>query len=1651
MASNIEIQEELNKLLQNATDMLAQQNKLLKTQFDLIADILEKAQKLSFKDITSETQQLNDALKETEKNSGSTANSQQALYEEVRKAVGGSKDEVDKLLASLEPLEKATKKVALAMSFWQGLKQGISGVFAITRSFGNIIGGMARTIGHVALSILSFPFSLLSRFIHDADAGGGSNELQQALEDIRKEFGYLDRTAGGAIVNLARSMKGELANTGLSVYRVFGNLAQRLQYFLEYAKNLGETIDAAMRNIDIRRDAEALGAFNKGLGTTAEGQKAIAQRSIATGTAIVEVNREIANYAIQLSQAFGVTQKSVSRDMANMMVDVRHFGHLSVQQLGQAAVFTRRLGIETKQLGNIMDRFANFEDAATSAAHLSQSFGLNLDAFQLMREQDPARQLDMLRKSFFAAGRSVESMSYQERRLLAQQTGLDDASVQLAFSLKSQSLSYDQITKKGDMAKKKQLSQAEALERLAGAIDRMVQSGGGGHGGGFLERFLQGFETGIKRSREYQEVMRNLRQDLLATFQAGIRVGRAFVESFPGIRDWFRGIAAIFEPRRFRQMLSNVTDAFRTFFQEIQTDPRAGFRHFMENMKRGFTSWFDQNSTGGRQILRGFTTFFRAMSGVFAEGLKQAILGVASAMRYITDIILHPERLGQTGTRAAGAAGFIASLFDPIIASIVEAAPVLWRAFTGLWDAVKPHLLKGLRSLFSAIWPELLGVVFGPAVVRTIISAFSSTLVSGVTGGAMAALPGILGAFRGLTGRVTESIPRGATGAVQSAGEAAGAANTAASAVQGSSRINWGSVITSLGMIALFIGGLYLLMPRFAEFANALKGLSTAQVLTAAAAMVALAGSLALIAVAANLTLKAANTIDGTAIARAALGLVVIGGFAVALVFGGRAIINAFKGFRIEDIGKAVLMMAAMSTFMLAVSAITVVAAGLGTALALTGPAGAAVLIGGLAAMALVTEAIKLEAINIMRSINQLNVGPNFTEKAKAFGVIMTAIGSFAGSFAQIAAATRPGIFDFLSGSDEQRRTLDSINNIINSMSSGLIRIVNTIVQAVSQLSGTERQVKSAEMIGNLLTGVGNLAKALQPPTEALPEPGVLARLFGASGPERTVSLVTDFVNTMSNQLRLFVAQLANTLTNLPNGGLSEGQVRGAQAIGAILGSVGELAKNLRASAALVQNEGARGNLGAAVTAIGNLVRDTLNAITNSDLFRKVGELLTTFVNSMAGLNNRQIESVKALAPVLGPVFQTIAQISTIISGIIFPPPGNNSQNIANGTTLLNTFFERIQTSLPTLVTGMRNAFQGLDVASATALAKGTEALKAIFEVVTSVPTMLRSFTGIADARHATTTLSDIEGGLIGVNAIFSGSGGRTGITELLRNLITTLNTAVSVITNPAEFTQKINAIKTVFDVIGGIPAMLEGLRRLSGVRGGGIATNIMEAPLQDLNRIIESLTSRTIEGTTPNPLLNNGIMRKLQDSHFDGIPDQVRTRITGTVDAIKTINNSFGDLTGLQNNSANLSAASANMVANVTAFASLLTNTGTPINALMTNVLPSFMNNVRTVEFASISRNLRNMVQQINNISNELNNIRIPDINTTMRNVANVLGVRSEELTITHGNFTVHINLNVQMDAAQIESAVVNRPSSRIEVRPATGLHSQVYGNRGG
>lgn len=722
MASTLEIQLQLNKLLDEASEKVEKMNGQYGKQTKLVDSLNSAIKKMNdmLDKVSNGTSasKLAESFGEVKVEATEAGSSIQSAMQKASEKINSSSVETKGLAGNFGDTAKEMTKMSAGTAVIGGIGKAVSYVAQSAMAALQAIKGIGGGVFEIAKSIFAFPFKLLEGLISMASVGG-SNELAQELEEIRKQFGYLNKTAGSAIIDLAKNMKGELANTGLSVWRTFGNLVERLKYFREYAQKLGETVDAVFRNLTASQ-AEALGAFNKGLGFTDEGLKGVGQRSLATGESLNEINRQVGNFSIQLSKAFGVSMKLVSRDVGNMIADFEHFGHISVKEMTQASVFARRLGIEVKSLGKLVDKYLNFEDAANSAAQLSQAFGLNVDAFQLMKEQDPAKKLEMLRKAFFETGKTVKNMTIQERRLLAQQTGLGDSEIDLAFAQKNRALSYADIQKKGDAARKSQLTQEQVLNKLAGAIERLVKSGSAMQGG-FFDRFLQGFVSGIKMTKEFRELMRNLARSLNMTFFAGRQVGIMFEELFPGVKDFFGGLRDMFNPRIMKSFLNKVTGAFRDFFREMTTDPAVALPKLLDRLQAAFTDRFNAAGSGAAKVFNGIKSFFKALGYIFLSGIKEALLGLGKVVAPLITSIFSTDtftKAGKTVKEDVGGLGAtISKMFTDVFgapgsetrtklkASLSKFGDAIWEAFKfigiGLIEKL-PGIFESISDAFSA-------------------------------------------------------------------------------------------------------------------------------------------------------------------------------------------------------------------------------------------------------------------------------------------------------------------------------------------------------------------------------------------------------------------------------------------------------------------------------------------------------------------------------------------------------------------------------------------------------------------------------------------------------------------------------------------------------------------------------------------------------------------------------------------------------------------------------------------------------------------------------------------------------------------------------------------------------------------------------------
>ena len=727
ISSQLKLTTQLSKTISDMAITNARIESSYSTQFDLMKNIVALQQKSEGKS-TSWIDELSKSVDDAKKKSDDFS----ATLDKLKKSTGGVSKQSDMFGKALL---STGKKIGITTAFVSGLGQGFRNLTALGKGALGMLGTIASSIFEIGASIIAIPFKIFTRFIDmAAAAGGGSNELAEAVRKMRIEFGSLSGPTNKSIIEVSKSMSGFSA-TGLSTWRVFGQFSQRLEYMIDLAKEMGPTFN--MFTDEFRKNGGTLLAYQKGLGLTGEQMSAFGNLSLVNGKKIADNLKDTTKYTYELGNAFKLDAKLISRDMGKALIDVKHFAGATVKQIAEASVYSRKLGIELEKITGTLDAFETFDSAAENAAKLSQSFGVTVDAFKMMQAQDPATQVDMLRKSLFAAGKSAENMTRQELKLLSQTTGLDEATAKLAFSSKNQGMSLDDIKKKGGEAAAKTLTQAEAMKKLADAIERLVMSGMTQHGG-FLDQFISGVFRGMQSTHEFRKAIWNVKLGLQAVLMEGVKLGRMLVNVIPGLKDFLTGLGDIFQPSKYRKFAAGAREAFVGFFKDI-SDPgsKHSFSNLMTNLRKSFFDFFNSQSPAGQKMLTGFKTMFSALARASAQGIVWVSDKIGDGLKTIVDLIQHPEKLKFLGTSASAGAGFIGKTMAPLVDAVVHAfyaiepqlEKLLGVVFTKIGDYIMGPQVMGIVKSWG-LWTTVGAILFGPAVLRGVMASAAGSITT---------------------------------------------------------------------------------------------------------------------------------------------------------------------------------------------------------------------------------------------------------------------------------------------------------------------------------------------------------------------------------------------------------------------------------------------------------------------------------------------------------------------------------------------------------------------------------------------------------------------------------------------------------------------------------------------------------------------------------------------------------------------------------------------------------------------------------------------------------------------------------------------------------------------------------------------------------
>lgn len=205
-------------------------------------------------------------------------------------------------------------------------------------------------------------------------------------------------------------------------------------------------------------------------GLSAEQTAAIMKIAKSRGEDTKQMLADIGTFSKTLADKFGVDTKNVTKNVVEMTTNTSTFGKVSIEAATAAAVKFEALGVSVSDVSDSIGRsFGSFSGAADAAAKMSQVFGVNIDAMQMMTDVNSGpegmiRSIDTLRESLIGAGVDVSELDAPMRRLIKEMTGIsDDATIESLFDPDRISIETDDIL---DSAKKAAEAQKDPIEAL---------------------------------------------------------------------------------------------------------------------------------------------------------------------------------------------------------------------------------------------------------------------------------------------------------------------------------------------------------------------------------------------------------------------------------------------------------------------------------------------------------------------------------------------------------------------------------------------------------------------------------------------------------------------------------------------------------------------------------------------------------------------------------------------------------------------------------------------------------------------------------------------------------------------------------------------------------------------------------------------------------------------------------------------------------------------------------------------------------------------------------------------------------------------------------------------------------------------------------
>lgn len=458
--------------------------------------------------------------------------------------------------------------------------------------------------------------------------------------------------------------------------------------------------------------------------------------SIARGKSFFEMFDDLSQATKKTAERFGLDFKMMSKDILVLRKDITNFAHKSNEELALVVARTQQLGVSLQDAMSVFNKFNTFEDAATTAAQLSQSFGMVLDSVKLLKAQSPDEILQQYKDAFQASGKSFETMDRFSRSLILQQTGLSEQAAQMLFSAENAGKSYEEIMQEVE-SKDPTKQQAKNIEDMKDAIVELksvLQE----EFKGFFGAITEGFTKAIAKNEKLRGAYAKITTALNNIF---LKFTNMNLSSLSGVFDKIANkIQVIGNYISGKEFMGRIHKIVNSVFQIIDGF-MGGSQVMSEQIRKAF-----------KTIREEAAPIFSFFAGFGAEMLKQVGLFAVDALPILVDVIndflddladaFNPSNKNNIFKKANKLFEGSDGIFDKIKTKLTETFDKILGTDgkEGMVQKIQ-KLLSGETGLAATIKKELFGVfdkdtsfesIAGDFIGRIVSNAFNSDAVQSV-------------------------------------------------------------------------------------------------------------------------------------------------------------------------------------------------------------------------------------------------------------------------------------------------------------------------------------------------------------------------------------------------------------------------------------------------------------------------------------------------------------------------------------------------------------------------------------------------------------------------------------------------------------------------------------------------------------------------------------------------------------------------------------------------------------------------------------------------------------------------------------------------------------------------------------------------------